>query len=72
LFRGDAAAQRFFAFAFALIERRDLPIAALSEQVDGSIGRNARNPRAKIVNRLVLLPSKLLQARTKLSAPLPG
>src|ERR1700676_5226470 len=61
LVRGDAAAHRFLVLPARLLQRRHFAVAALPQQIDGSIRSDAREPGAKIVRRFNLLAGELFE-----------
>src|SRR5947209_19983178 len=61
LARGYARAKRFLAGAVWLIERQYLAVTPLPQQIDGRVGRNPRDPRAKIVGRVIACAAELPQ-----------
>lgn len=59
--RRQTRPKRFFRRDGRLFQGDVLPLPPLADQIDGSIGRDARNPGVEVVLALVLLPGELVQ-----------
>lgn len=64
--RGEPAAEGVLGGDPGFFERDVLPFAALADQVDRSIRRDARNPGMKVILAVILLSRKLVEAGKRL------